>query len=101
MNNAPTTDQSRQGASNNIHIDVTTKPSLRSAINAKCRECIYCPLTGTGTWRQQTAACSSKGCPLWPVRPMPYPANKQMLNALKSPENGQIDRNLDSGKGGV
>lgn len=42
--------------------------SLRTAINAKCRECIYDPMV-PGRWRQQVAACTVVRCPLWPVRP--------------------------------
>ena len=45
--------------------------SLRSAINDKCRDCIYDPLCGGGTWREQVAQCSVKSCALWPVRPAP------------------------------
>jgi predicted DNA-binding transcriptional regulator AlpA len=33
--------------------------------------------------------------------PTPTDSSVDPLNALKSPENGQIDRNLDSGKGVV
>lgn len=47
--------------------------SLRRAINAKCRDCIHDPQAGQGTWRQQVAACTCTSCPLWPVRPLPYP----------------------------
>lgn len=43
--------------------------SLRAAINAKCRECIYDPHSGAGNWRQQVTACTSYKCPLYPVRP--------------------------------
>lgn len=49
--------------------------SLRAAINAKCRECIYDPLSGKGTWRQQVEACTSYGCPLYPVRPLSQSAD--------------------------
>jgi len=45
-------------------------PSLRTAINAKCKQCSYDPLD-RGTWRQQVADCRVPGCPLYPVRPMP------------------------------
>ena len=45
--------------------------SLRKAINAKCKDCIYDPLCGGGTWREQVAQCSALKCPLWVVRPMP------------------------------
>jgi len=42
--------------------------SLRSAINAKCRECIY-DKHGVGNWRQQVSACLVTKCALWVVRP--------------------------------
>jgi hypothetical protein len=44
--------------------------SLRQAINAKCRECIYDPLSGLGTWRQQVSGCAVYSCPLWADRPV-------------------------------
>lgn len=72
--------------------------SLRKAINAKCRECIYCPDSGNGTWRQQVAACTSTGCPLYPVRPKPTASITQPLNAPEIPENGQFDPVSDSGE---
>jgi hypothetical protein len=46
--------------------------SLRSLINAKCRECIYDPLA-EGNWRQQVGACTSPSCPLFEVRPRSKP----------------------------
>lgn len=45
-------------------------PSLRKCINEKCRECIYDPLGGNGSWRQQVTACTSPDCPLFAVRPV-------------------------------
>ena len=47
------------------------RASLRGAINGKCRDCIYDPLSGGGTWREQIAQCSVISCSLWPVRPGP------------------------------
>jgi hypothetical protein len=44
--------------------------SLRGAINAFCKHCIYDPIGGSGTWRQQVEACTSLKCPLYPVRPV-------------------------------
>lgn len=44
-------------------------PSLRGAIDAKCRECIYDQKSGLGSWREQVAACTSTTCPLFGVRP--------------------------------
>jgi len=43
--------------------------SLRQAINAKCKECIYDP-RDRGTCAQQIACCTVKSCPLYPVRPI-------------------------------
>lgn len=45
------------------------KRSLRQAINAKCRECIYDPLGG-GTAAQQITCCTLSDCPLYLVRPI-------------------------------
>ena len=42
--------------------------SLRKAIDAKCRECLYDECVGQN-WRKQTHACEITKCPLWPVRP--------------------------------
>ena len=44
--------------------------SLRNAINAKCRDCIYDPKSGLGTWRQQVSLCTVYACPLWQFRPV-------------------------------
>ena len=44
--------------------------SLRGAINAVCRACIHDPGNGGGTWREQVTACTSRPCPLYPVRPL-------------------------------
>lgn len=43
--------------------------SLRKAINDKCKDCIYDPESGLGTWRQQVEACGVVACPLHPYRP--------------------------------
>ena len=45
------------------------KRSLRDAINAKGKDCIYDPLSGLGAWREQVAGCTATDCPLYPVRP--------------------------------
>jgi hypothetical protein len=46
------------------------RPSMRKAINDKCKECIYDAVSGTGTWRQQVEACTSRSCSLYAVRPL-------------------------------
>lgn len=42
--------------------------SLRKAVNAKCKCCIYDDLAA-GTWLQQVTFCSVDLCPLYEVRP--------------------------------
>lgn len=61
-----------------------TKHSLRTAINSKCKDCIYDPLSDGGTWREQVAQCSSPHCPLWPVRPAP--SSGPFANPYRDPE---------------
>ena len=46
------------------------RPSMRDAINKKCKDCIYDDLSGLGTWRQQTEGCTSTDCPLYLLRPL-------------------------------
>ncbi len=46
--------------------------SLRKAINAKCKDCIYDPLSGLGSWRKQVEGCPSTSCSLYPFRPKTY-----------------------------
>lgn len=45
--------------------------SLRQPIDAKCKDCIFDPGNGMGTWREQIARCTALACPLWPVRTGP------------------------------
>lgn len=47
-----------------------SRPSLRAAIDAQCKGCIYDPIS-PGTWREQVGCCSSSNCPLHSVRPLP------------------------------
>ena len=48
------------------------KLTRKQAINAHCRECIYDPKNGTGTWRQQVEACTVTKCPLYEWRPISF-----------------------------
>jgi hypothetical protein len=60
--------------------------SLRAAVDQHCKQCIYdncCP----GTWRQQVALCSVKGCALWEVRPR---TTKPLLESLAAQERAKI-----------
>ena len=51
-------------------MSTTARTSLREAINAKCRGCIFDP-DARGKWREQVAACTSGNCELFDVRPVP------------------------------
>lgn len=55
-----------------------SRPSLRDAIDAMCKSCIYDPGSGDGAWRQQVRSCSSSNCPLHSVRPAPVRARKAL-----------------------
>lgn len=70
----------------------TPRPSMRVAINAKCKDCIYDSKSGLGTWREQVGQCPCTGCPLYPVRPLPErraPKNAQEGPSLAA--TGQAD----------
>ena len=45
--------------------------SFKKCVEAFCKNCIYDPLAGGGTWRQQVGDCPAKDCALYPVRPLP------------------------------
>ena len=45
--------------------------SLRKAIDAMCKDCIYDPYE-KGTWRKQVEECELTHCPLHRVRPMTF-----------------------------
>ena len=53
-----------------------SRPSLRAAINAMCKSCLYDPGNGNGPWREQVQGCSSSNCALHSVRPLPVKAKK-------------------------
>lgn len=54
-----------------MKVSESVRPSLRAAIDLKCKGCCYDAKCGGGTWREQVAQCASVSCPLWPVRPAP------------------------------
>ena len=62
--------------------------SYKTAVEKKCRECIYDPSWGNGGWRQQVKDCTSYDCPLYPVRPLPRVEDesieKDTVSLLKS-----------------
>lgn len=84
MTNAPTIRDSRGIADQ--HRNSTTRPSLRSAINSKCRECIA-DGNAAGSWRKQVEQCTAINCPLYSVRPVTI---GESVNALRNSENGHL-----------
>ncbi len=62
-------------------------PSLRAAVNEKCRECIYDPIAA-GAWRAQVEACPSRACPLWEVRPVSTAGPNQPNLGADAPADG-------------
>lgn len=58
--------------------------SLRKAIDAKCKDCIYDNCT-SGTWRQQVESCTITDCPLYNVRPRSKGEKKDEVLAVADP----------------
>lgn len=54
--------------------------SLRAAIDANCKSCIYDP-GARGNWREQVSSCSSANCPLHAVRPISGAFKRQLQSA--------------------
>lgn len=72
------------------------KPSYKQAVERKCKECIYDPIGGNGTWRKQVENCTSYSCPLYEVRPLPIAASSLMDKALKtSASNDEVNSGRD------
>ena len=47
--------------------------SRKAAMDAMCKACIYDPIGGPGTWRQQVEACTFQKCANYELRPLPHP----------------------------
>ena len=56
------------------------RPSLRAAVDAMCKGCIYDPGTN-GNWREQVSGCSSSNCPLHPLRPISGAFRRELQSA--------------------
>jgi hypothetical protein len=65
--------------------------SLRKAINAKCKACLYDQVGGTGSWRKQVANCTSFTCALYSVRPTPTMHSSEKKSSVVGRENRQND----------
>ena len=81
--------------------------SLRAAIDAKCRDCIYDAHGGSGTWREQVEACSSANCPLHPLRPISarktrsagteaIPMPRPLVMAFRGARNGPLGPTVEA-----
>lgn len=51
-------------------MNINPRPSLRPAIDAHCKACVYDELA-RGTWREQVADCGGASCALYQVRAVP------------------------------
>lgn len=47
----------------------TNTRGRKRAIKQHCKDCIYDPDGGAGTWREQRQNCTATHCALWPFRP--------------------------------
>ncbi len=68
--------------------------SLKSAVNAKCKDCSY-DSCAPGSWRKQVEECTVYSCALWEVRPvtMEYTATRRKG---KGADGVDLDAILDS-----
>ena len=69
--------------------------SLRAAINAKCKDFIYDPIGGNGTWLKQVADCTAFTCPLHTVRPTPRDRSIKEGSLILARERGQFEANFE------
>jgi hypothetical protein len=63
--------------------------SMRAAINAKCKDCIYDDCA-PGNWRQQVAACTISTCSLHPYRPKSKPRASQVAGESSVPNEANL-----------
>lgn len=59
--------------------------SMRAAINAKCKDCIY-DSCAPGNWRQQVESCTIITCSLHPYRPKSRGTKGKDCLGQKAPE---------------
>ena len=57
--------------------------SWRSAVNEKCKDCIYDEY-GEGTWKAQVEACSMPDCALYAIRPVTGGTRKKRAQAYQN-----------------
>ncbi len=71
----------------------------KQAIDAFCKECIYDPKGGNGTWREQVTNCTAHKCPLYEWRPVSSKENARVsqLEPTKEPEGLRRYREAQNG----
>jgi len=72
--------------------------TLRAAVNAFCKACLYDKNAGYGSWRQQVSNCRSFSCPLFNVRPGARSARGLPSNAQHAGNNARNDVFLADGE---
>lgn len=74
-----------------MSIVTKSRPSLRHAIDATCKDCLYSP-GEPGAWREQIERCTAADCPLYNVRPRATGAKveKTGVTAEKTPQIREI-----------
>ncbi|MGM0633321.1 MAG: hypothetical protein ACQETO_09120 [Pseudomonadota bacterium] len=70
----------------------TNTRSRKRAIEQHCKDCIYDPDGGAGTWREQTQNCTATQCALWPFRPRAATARSNTGESLTRPRLSEIRR---------
>ncbi len=64
---------------------IPKRPSMRKALDAKCKDCIYDP-EALGNWREQVFMCAVLTCPLYPLRPKPGDLTKSIEIMRNDPD---------------
>lgn len=65
--------------------EIISPATRKAAIEQHCKACIHDP-GSPGTWRQQTAECTSKTCALWAFRPTPSNGAHETRTSILAPE---------------
>ena len=71
--------------------------SLRKSVNKMCKDCIYDPKPGNGTWLLQVQNCTSHDCALYGVRPITREGQLERNRKLvsESRDTGRFKRKVD------
>jgi len=67
-------------------------PKFRKAINDMCKDCIWDPKAGQGTWRNQVELCTSTDCSLYPLRPLTEESTQLRAEARRKITGNKISK---------